>query len=167
MSDNLFKVIPETQGFLPDVSTHEAAIRKLEEFTPDGEQVEVHVYPHLEFIDQGANLEAIVCPSCKQRLRIDYFSDNDPVGDWWQKANVEADIHRGEDVFELNPDTICKMPCCQAQARFVDLEFDWPGGFARFELTALNPDLETLTQAQIQELEEILGCRLKLIRAHY
>ena len=167
MSEDLFKVIPESRGFVPDAFTYKNAIRKLEEFTPDGEEVEVRVYQHLEFIDQGENLEAIICPCCKQRLRIDHSSANDPIGDWWQKANVEADIHRGQDVFELNLEAVCQMPCCQEQVKCVDLEFDWLGGFAKFELTARNPDLETLTHEQILELEEILGCRLTLIRDHY
>jgi hypothetical protein len=163
----MFKVIPEERGFVPPVSRHELAIRKLEEFTPEGEEVEIRVYPHLEFIDQGENLEAIVCPCCKHRLEIDHFSENDPIGEWWQQANVEADVHRGKDVFELNPDAVCQMPCCQARVKFIDFEFDWPGGFAKFELTVSNPNLETLTREQIQELEEILACRLKFIRAYY
>ena len=152
---------------MPPTWTHKAAIRKLGDFAPEGEEVEIRVHPHLEFIDQGENLEAIVCPCCKKRLEIDHFSDDDPIGEWWQQANIEADVHRGEDIFELNPEASCQMPCCQAQVKFIDLEFDWPGGFSKFELTVSNPDLETLTPSQIQELEEVLGCRLKLIRAYY
>lgn len=167
MSDSMFKLIPLEREFVPPVSKHEAAIRKLEEFTPNGEEVEVRVYPHLEFIDQGENLEAIICPSCKKRLELDHFSEDDPIGAWWQQANIEADVHRGEDIFELNSDATSRMPCCQAEVKFIDLEFDWPGGFAKFELAVSNPDLETLTEQQIHELEEILGCRLKLIRAYY
>jgi len=58
MSEDLFKITPETRGFVPDASTNKNAIRKLEEFTPDGEEVDVHVYQHLEFIDQGENLDS-------------------------------------------------------------------------------------------------------------
>jgi len=163
----MFKVIPKQRGFVPPASRQEAAIRKLEEFAPEREEVEIRVYPHLEFIDQSENLEAIVCPSCRQRLEIDHFSENDPISEWWQQTNIEADVHRGEDIFELNPDAVCRMPCCKAQVKFIDLEFDWPGGFAKFELTVSNPDLETLTRGQLQELEEILGCRLRLVRAYY
>jgi len=163
----MFKLIPEDREFVPDTSTHQQAIRKLEEFAPEGEEAEVRIRPHLEFIDQGENLEAILCPSCGRRLEIDYFSEMDPIGEWWRQANIEADVHRGEDVFELNPDAVCCMPCCQARVKFIDLEFDWPGGFATFELTVSNPQVETLTRAQLQELEDILGCRLKLIRAYY
>lgn len=166
MSDSMFKLIPVERGFVPPTAKHAAAIRKLEEFAPDGEEVETRVHPHLEFIDQGENLEAIICPSCKKRLEIDHFSEDDPIDKWWHKANDEADVHHGKAVFELNPGATCRMPCCQAQVKFIDLEFDWPGGFARFELTVSNPDLD-LTHQQIQELEQILGCRLKLIRAYY
>ena len=167
MSDSMFKLIPAEPGFVPPTSKHSAAIRKLEELAPEGEEVEIRVYPHLEFIDQGENLEAIICPSCKKRLKIDHFSEDDPIGEWWQQANIDADVHRGEDIFELNPNATCLMPCCRSQVKFIDLEFDWPAGFASFELTVSNPNLETLTHQQIQELEQILGCRLKLIRAYY
>ena len=167
MSESMFKLIPVERGFVPPAAKHGAAIRKLEELAPDGEEVEARVHPHLEFIDQGENLEAIICPSCTRRLEIDHFSEDDPIGEWWRQASDAADVHHGDDIFELNPEATCQMPCCQARVKFIDLMFDWPGGFARFELTVSNPNLTTLTQPQIEELEQILSCRLSLIRAHY
>ena len=167
MSDSMFKLIPVEREFVPPAEKHQAAIRRLEEFAPEGEEVEVRVHPHLEFIDQGENLEAVLCPSCGKRLQLDHLSEADPICEWWDQASIEADVHRGEDVFELNPDATCQMPCCQARVKFIDLEFDWPAGFSKFELTVSNPNLETLTQRQIQELEQVVGCQLKLIRAYY
>ena len=161
---------------MPDACTHQQAVQRLEEFFTEHEGVSVRIYPHLEFIDQGENLEAIICPSCAARLVIDYFNEDDPIREWWDQANLEADVHHGEDVFELNPGAGCRMPCCQAEVKFIDLEFDWPGGFARFELTIDNPQVErpidnpqsdTLTPAQLHELEAILGCQLRLIWARY
>lgn len=166
MSDHMLKLIPAERGFVPKRSTHERAIRKLQEFTPDGEEVEVRVYPHLEFIDQGENLEAILCPACKRRLEINH-SDDDPIDDWWYAVNDAADVHHGEDVFELNPRAVCRMPCCQAKVKFIDLEFDLPGGFSKFALTAFNPEIDDLTATQLRELETILGCSLKVIWAYY
>jgi hypothetical protein len=50
----------------------------------------------------------------------------------------------------------------------MDIEFDWPAGFARFELNVMNPNVkDNLTKTQLLQLEEILGCPLKQVRAHY
>jgi len=163
----MFKLIPVERGIVPPAAKHEAAIRTLEKLAPEGEDVKVEVHSHLEFIDQGENLEAILCPSCGKRLELNHFSELDPIYEWWDQANIEADVHRGEDIFELNPDAICEMPCCHARVKFIDLEFDWPGGFSKFELSVSNRNLETLTRQQIEELEQVLDCQLKLIRAYY
>jgi hypothetical protein len=176
MSDSILKLIPEERGFVPEVSTHQQAIKRLGEFFTDHEEVSVCIHPHLEFVDQGENLEAIICPSCATRLELNYFVDDDPVRIWWDQVNLDADVHHGEDVFELNPDAICRMPCCQDVVKFIDLQFDWPGGFAEFELQIDNPQVEnpivnpqedTLSPEQLRELENLLGCRLRVIWARY
>jgi hypothetical protein len=166
MSDVL-KLIPEEREFVPVASSHDAAIRKLEEFAPEGEEVEVKLYPHLEFIDQGECLEAILCPSCKHKLILNFFSEDDPVRVWWEQVNLDADLTNGEDVFELNQDAVCRMPCCQQEVKFIDLQFEEPAGFAKFELSIWEPEIDSLSDEQLRELEKILGCRLKLIWAHY
>jgi hypothetical protein len=60
------------------------------------------------------------------------------------------------------------MPCCQNKVLSTDLTFDWPAGFAKFELSAMNPNINhDLPPEQIAELEVVLKCKLKQIRAHY
>lgn len=48
------------------------------------------------------------------------------------------------------------------------LKFDWPAGFARFELSIWNPGVDgPLSLDIIQKLEDHLKCKLIEIWAHY
>ncbi len=150
---------------MPDESKYADAIKKLESWTPDGEEVGVTVYDHVEFIDQGDNLETIICPACETRL--DKFADK-LIADWWEYASLIADVIKGNGAYRLDESCTVKMPCCQKESKFTDLKFHWPAGFARFELFAHNPCLESnLRNDRLHELEEILGSTLIQIWAHY
>ncbi len=47
-----------------------------------------------------------------------------------------------------------EMPCCGQNACLMDIEFDWPAGFARFELSVMNPNVkDNLTKAQSYNLK--------------
>ena len=66
------------------------------------------------------------------------------------------------------------MPCCRASIALTSLQFDMPAGFARFELCAVDPDIEsdvkgvtTLSAQRINTLEAALSCKLKQIEARY
>jgi hypothetical protein len=47
-----------------------------------------------------------------------------------------------------------------------DLLYDWPQGFARFSLEAMNPNIQDLTEAAEREFETIIGCSLRKIWQH-
>jgi len=162
MSDNYLKLIPKDPNFIPDQSTHQDAINLLEELTPDGEEVEAEVYSQLTFIDQGQNLEEIVCPSCSKVLALDPCSEEDADGE-----KIIEEIDRQSENNELESGLI-KMPCCNNNVKTTDLEFEWPAGFAKFELSSLNPEIERpLSEVAIKSLANILGCELIEIWAHY
>lgn len=65
--------------------------------------------------------------------------------------------------FPLRP---AALPCCAAKVTLNDLKYDWPQGFARFSLEAMNPDIPGLTPVQLTEFESILGCPLRKIFPH-
>jgi hypothetical protein len=60
-----------------------------------------------------------------------------------------------------------EMPCCKQMVPLTTVKFDWPGGFARFELSIWNPEISNLSPQQLAEFESILGCKLLQVRAHY
>ena len=47
-----------------------------------------------------------------------------------------------------------------------DLQYDWPQGFGRFALQAMNPNIGKLNAAQMAEFERILGTKLRVIYQH-
>jgi len=59
------------------------------------------------------------------------------------------------------------LPCCGVVASLNDLRYEWPAGCARFVLEAMNPGGPALSAAQVAQLEQLVGCPLRLIRAHY
>ncbi|HIC46161.1 MAG TPA: hypothetical protein EYM37_09110 [Methylophaga aminisulfidivorans] len=162
MSDNYLKLIPAQKDFVPKESTHQDAITFLEELTPDGEEVEVEVYESLTFIDQGQNLEEIICPSCHNSLQQDIYSEEET-----DCEKVFEKIDEQSEGGELSHGVI-EMPCCGNTVNTTDLTFKWPAGFAKFELSALNPELEGLiSEGDIEKLSNILGCKLLQVWARY
>lgn len=161
MSDDYLKIIPTSPDQVPPKKAHKPAVSLLKSFFPDGEECQAEVYEAIEFIDQGENIEAVICPACRKRSELDHLSEDDPVVAWW----CELSDAICESALETLSTT---MSCCGRDVRVMDLEFDWPAGIARFELSVMNPDsTENLTASQLGELETILGCGLRQIRAHY
>lgn len=130
-------------------------------FFPEGEDFQAEIYDEIEFIDQGENIEAVICPACEKRLEMDHFTEGDPIVAWWYDL---SEVMEEAAVASITT----KMPCCGQVVRMMDLEFDWPAGFARFELSVMNPnEADNLTELQLHELEQILDCQLRQVRAHY
>jgi len=163
VSDYVLSLIPIDQEYVPSSAAREKAAALLQEMLPDGEMCEAKVYDQLHFIDQGENCEAVLCPSCGRRFEIDYFTENDPGLTWWLEMS-EA-IPKDGSIKDLQT----TMPCCGAGLPFTSLEFDWPAGFAHFALSIWNTNAADglLTVEQLGMLDEVLGCKLKQIRAHY
>ena len=73
MSDDYLKVIPVEPTHIPPAHLHPRAVDYLERLFPKGDEVEVQVYEAVTFIDQGSNLEAIICPSCGLRPMLPWL----------------------------------------------------------------------------------------------
>jgi hypothetical protein len=58
-------------------------------------------------------------------------------------------------------------PCCRATTSLNELRYDWPEGFARFELAAVEPEVYQVDEDLHRQLEECLGSPLRIIRQHY
>ena len=150
MSDNWIALIPRDPQFVPDEALQHLAADRLAAIAPEAEEIEIKVSDHVQFFDCGANLERITCPSCGQDVSVD----------WWQ--NRMDDDHNGSG-FKLAGYSI---PCCGASVRLDELRYDWPQGFARFGIDAMNPDISELSTEDIQEFETLLGTPLRAIYQH-
>ena len=157
MSDDYLKIMPTSPNHVPPEGTHQRALKLLKSLFPEAEDLQAEIY------HEGDNFEVFNCPSCKKRLIIPHSPIDDPIAAWWWDL---ADLM--EDAAETSVTT--KMPCCGQVARLqvtqlMAIEFEWPVGFARFELNVMNPNVGvSLTKAQLEELEEILGCPLEQMR---
>jgi hypothetical protein len=157
MSDDLLRIIPTEQNYIPDSELQQRALGLLKTMFPAADEYDATVYDELTFIDQGVNCEAVLCPSCGARIRTD-----DNGGGWWSDLTEEI-AHRSV------ADVRIAMPCCAADIPFSSLRFDWPAGFAHFELCIQNPthDGGLLTSEELKKLQDVLSCELMQIRAHY
>lgn len=100
-------------------------------------------------VDCGATLERIECPVCQDAVDVE----------WWAvllEERVEAGF----------ANLTVPAPCCSAEVSLNELHYDWPCGFARFELEVWNPNRDWLTAAELAELAAALGCDVRQILAH-
>jgi hypothetical protein len=161
MSDTVLKFIPTDPFYIPDGRTYANAVALLEKLMPEGEMCEAEVYEHLTFIEQGENVESVTCSSCKVTSRIFGSPENEKIGEWLHEL-----IDQSVDVPANS--IIAKMPCCGNEVSFSSLTFDWPAGFAFFELSIWNPEVDRPVPGHvITQLEVVLGCKLQQIWAHY
>lgn len=154
MSDNVLKIIPKEPDFIPSKEKQELASKLLHELLPEGEMWEANEYEDIHFIDQGANIESIVCPLCKHKNKFD------DLYDWWQSIGEKAE--------ESGWNQTVTIPCCSTEINILSLKFDWPAGFSRFELSIWNPNITRPLPVEIKhKIESIVGCELMEIWAHY
>ena len=149
MSDNWIIVIPEDPGFMPAITSQTRARDWFEHIAPNAEGIEIKISDTVEFFDCGANLERILCPSCGTEVSLE----------WWQQM-MDDDYESG---FKLQK---YPTPCCSSSHTLHDLNYEWPQGYGRFALEVMNPGIVKLGDALIRELEQVLGCRLRVIYQH-
>ena len=149
VSDDIVKLVPRDPEFVPGAEAQGAAHASLTRFLPLADEVSCRVSDSPQFIDQGENFERVRCPMCGAELE-----------DWWTGAMEAAYDGRGF------PSLAITVPCCGSKSSLNELTYDWPAGFARFELRALNPGAE-LKKEQMAEIEQLLGCPLLVVRCRY
>jgi hypothetical protein len=149
MSDNWLILIPTSPDYVPSKDAQEQARALFQRIAPEADNIEVGLSEHPRLIDCGANLQKINCPGCRRELEMDWWGD-------WMALEAELD-------FPLKP---AAMPCCGSMHNLADLLYDWPQGFARFSLEAMNPNIQDLPKAVEREFEAIMGCNIRKIRQH-
>src|SRR5512140_3869557 len=107
MSDNYLRVFPADINFVPSESAARAAAELLASELPEADQVVPETYGYPAFIDQGTNLEVIICPSCGSRLSFYAGPEAERVSAWWHSV---VDPLEGCSVAGLS----VRMLCCGA-----------------------------------------------------
>ena len=150
MSDNWITIIPQDPLHVPDEEKREATLRHFRDIAPDSDEIEIKLSEKIRFFDCGANFSSISCPSCGNEIEME----------WWQDR-MSDDFQEGE--FRLEK---YEAPCCRAPVSLAELKYDWPQGFARFGLDAMNPNIGELSESHRKEFEDLLGTKLTFIRRH-
>ena len=150
MSDNWIALIPEDPRDVPEPARQTRARDRFADIAPDAEEIELKVSDQIKFFDCGANFERICCPSCDAELATE----------WWQDRMDDDYVDGG---FKLRQ---YSTPCCNATHSLEQLVYEWPQGFARFAVDAMNPNIGKLNNQHKTEFEQILGTRLRVIYQH-
>ena len=150
MSDDFLVVIPADPAaeLPPTAEDIRTALARL----AGSDESRVKDYGKLQFIDAGTNFESAACPACAGAL------DKELWHSW-----MDSDWH-GEDGFHLHTH---RMLCCGAEVTLNDLVYHLPQGFARWFVSARNPNRGPLTPEEVAELENLAGLRLIAIAQHY
>ncbi|MEE1838548.1 hypothetical protein ACIODX_38345 [Streptomyces sp. NPDC088190] len=113
--------------------------------------VEIDVTWHdvITVVDCGANLERIGCPLCGASIDTE----------WWADL-LEAHVEDGFTTLTV------EAPCCGGATSLDALKYDWPCGFARFEVAIWNPERAWFSDEELSRLGNVLGHPVKQVRAH-
>ncbi|MFD4918757.1 hypothetical protein ACFWNR_36845 [Streptomyces virginiae] len=154
MSEDVLSIIPSDPRWQPDRDAVDRVIALVEELTPgvaDGLDVEIDVTWHdvLTAVDCGGNLERIGCPLCQADIDTE----------WWGDL-LEAHCDDGFTTLAI------EVPCCGGSTTLDVLDYDWPCGFARFEIAIWNPERLWFSEDELRALADRLGHPVKQIRAH-
>jgi hypothetical protein len=149
VSDTFLRLIPDDPTWVPSATARERAEAVLRVALPSADEVTSHVTDHVRFVDCGANFESVACPHC-----------GTDIGEWWSAAMEAAHEQQFRDLRATTP-------CCGRHVSLNDLVYSWPSGFARYTLQALNPGLGSLPDRLQSRLQSVLGCRVRVIWAHY
>ncbi len=149
MSDNWIVLIPEDPSYVPSPVSQERARQRFSEIAPDADEIRIQLEESIAFFDCGGNFERILCPLCHAQISIEWWQDrmDDDYGDGFNLAKYP-------------------VPCCGTVHTLHDLVYEWPQGFGRFALDAMNPNLGLLDDRYKREFEEILGTPLRVIYQH-
>ena len=153
MSDDYIHVIPEEPGFVPDKANGQSAVAYFKRIAPKADGITVSVSKHLEFIHCGANFGKIQCPSCEALIELET----------WQEW-MDQDFHGKGKGFVLSRRA---LPCCGSSATLHDLEYEWPQGFARFNLRARNPNIGKPSKEHHRQFKQLLGAGVRIVYEHF
>ena len=162
MAESSFFILPADPLYLPSEAQQDAVIEFFKEVSPfpnanGGYTVYISENPQL--LDAGEALEAVICPSCEERIEL----MDDEGDEWW---GTVRDL-------EVDKDTRTTMPCCGAEVAVLDLTFDEASYYKRFAVGALEPSfsdddwivtkngLVTGLNPEAQaRCEKLMGCKI-------
>ncbi|HEX6469751.1 MAG TPA: hypothetical protein VF069_11700 [Streptosporangiaceae bacterium] len=155
MSDGYIRLIPTDQNWQPTPAAAASAVTYVARlFSGPNDAVEKvshEFYDRVTLIDAGENTVQITCSRCGGEISVRWFFDL-----------VEEN---GESFDHLD----VTVPCCGVVVSLDNLRYEWPVGFARFEVSAMNPTRAKyeLDAEELANVTALLGHPVAQILAHY
>lgn len=147
MADSILKIIPA----VPINKLSEKAIVKAVDYLRekvDCDFIQFQNYETPSFIDCGSNLKNIICPICGKVINFEW---------WGEEMNHAAQ----SDFVSL----MVQTPCCKRRVSLNDLIYDFPCGFACWEIDIYNPQ-EMIADEILNAIQGILKTDIKIVQAH-
>ena len=155
MSDDVLSIIPTDPTWQPTEAAADRAIAILEGLAPGAGDLDVEIeadfYDKITPVDPADNLARIGCPRCGRDIDLDW---------WHDLVETAVDEEDGFDTLDV------VVPCCESTVSLNDLDYDWPAGFASFEIAVWNPDRGQLTDAELAAVAAALGHPVRQVMAH-
>ena len=149
MSDNWLIFIPDDPSLQPAMAAADEAVTLLRAFVPAASEVAAKFTDDIEFHNGGENWSGVVkCSNCDAEIE-----------DWWIEAMEKAYASEFNDINVV-------VPCCGQAMSLNNLNYEWPAGFSRFRLEAMNPRIRDTTPEQDRALADALGFGLRKIWMH-
>lgn len=152
MSDDVLSVIPTDQHWQPEQAAADRTVSIVEDLAPDradGVEIDVTWHDTLTVVDCGQNLQKIGCPHCGASIGTE----------WWTDL-LEAHCDNGFATLAV------EVPCCGIATSLDALDYDWPCGFARFEIAIWNPERVWFSDDELTAIGHALGHPVQQVRAH-
>ena len=155
VSDNYLRLVPTNPTWEPDAEAADVATEYVAScFARPGDsadEVTSEFYGEVAVIDSGVNTESAKCKHCRASVNLAWV--------------FEVIGQRADDLSQLD----VVMPCCSETSSLNDLEYDWPMGFASFEISVLNGtrDQYELQREELERVGSLLGHPVRQILAHY
>ncbi|MEV4545167.1 hypothetical protein [Micromonospora echinaurantiaca] len=156
MSDSYIRLIPDDQRWQPTVvAAASAAAYVTELFSGQDdavERVEVKFYDRVTLIDAGEYTTRIACSRCEADISLEW------LGDVVRKNGGESFDSLG-----------VLVPCCGAAVELDSFYYEEPIGFARFEVSVMNPTRARfeLDRTELARVARLLGHPVVQVLAHY
>ena len=155
VSDSYIRLIPTSPTWEPVAAAADVATKYVAGLfagpSDSVDEVAHEFYGEVTVIDSGVNTESAKCSSCGAAVDLAWV--------------FEVIGERAEDLSQLN----VVLPNCGDASSLNDLEYDWPMGFASFEICVLNGsrDQYELQPDELERLGSLLGHPVRQVWAHY
>lgn len=155
VSDNYIRLIPTVPTWQPEPDAADVATEYVAGlFAGSGDsadEVTHEFYGKVAVIDAGVNTHSAKCNCCDA-----------PIDIAWAFEMIEQ---RADDLSQLD----VVLPCCGETSALNELTYDWPMGFAMFEISVFNGtrDKYALQLDELERLGSLLGHPVRQVLAHY